>query len=307
MNVPSLILSVFAVIVTGWLAGALGYLPRALAQPLVQFAYNVAMPALIFVTVAPETISNLLDWRFLAAFGGGISLAFIAVLVFARLWLGRGLGESAMLGAVVSMTNTGFVALPVLQALYGPRGVLPAAIATVFIAVVMFPVLIVLLEVARGGDAGHPGVVTLARQVMINPLMIATVAALLWSVLGTGLPGPVGAYATILGEALTPCALFAIGLGLSFEGLGNGVRQTVLITGLKLVVVPVVVYALCLALGVGPFYTIAAVVCAAVPTGKTAYVLAGAYGVEEKMTGVAISMTTLFSIVSLMAWLYALG
>lgn len=35
--------------------------------------------------------------------------------------------------------------------------------------------------------------------------------------------------------------------------------------------------------------------------------LAGAYGVEEKMTGVAISMTTSFSIVSLMVWLYALG
>ena len=44
------------------------------------------------------------------------------------------------------MTNTGFVALPVLQATYGPRAVLPAAIATVFVAVVMFPAAVILQE-----------------------------------------------------------------------------------------------------------------------------------------------------------------
>lgn len=37
------------------------------------------------------------------------------------------------------MTNTGFVALPVLHALYGVRGVLAAAVATVLVAVLMVP------------------------------------------------------------------------------------------------------------------------------------------------------------------------
>ena len=47
------------------------------------------------------------------------------------------------------MTNTGFVALPVLQAIYGPHAVLPAAIATVFVAVVMFPAAVILLELGQ--------------------------------------------------------------------------------------------------------------------------------------------------------------
>ncbi len=38
------------------------------------------------------------------------------------------------------MTNTGFVALPILHAIYRQPAVLPAAIATVFVAAVMFPV-----------------------------------------------------------------------------------------------------------------------------------------------------------------------
>lgn len=119
MDIPNLVLPVFAVILTGWLAGAVGYMPRSLAMPLVGFAYNVAMPALIFVTIAPEPVHGLLDWGFLAAFGGGSLLCFAAVFLAARARSSRGVGSSAMLGASASMTNTGFVALPILQAMYG--------------------------------------------------------------------------------------------------------------------------------------------------------------------------------------------
>src|SRR4051812_30871246 len=49
MTIAALVLPVFAVIVAGWIAGASGYLPPSRSGPLVQFAYNVAMPALVFV------------------------------------------------------------------------------------------------------------------------------------------------------------------------------------------------------------------------------------------------------------------
>ena len=48
MEVATLVVPVFAIIITGWLAGWLGYVPRSLAEGLVHFAYNVAMPALLF-------------------------------------------------------------------------------------------------------------------------------------------------------------------------------------------------------------------------------------------------------------------
>ena len=68
MEVADLVLPVFAVIVTGWLTGWVGYISRSLADGLVHFAYNVAMPALLLVTIAQESARNLLEWRFLLAF-----------------------------------------------------------------------------------------------------------------------------------------------------------------------------------------------------------------------------------------------
>ncbi|MBP0590708.1 AEC family transporter [Paraburkholderia sp. LEh10] len=304
MHVASLILPIFAIIVSGWLAGTLGYLPRTIAGPLMQFAYFLAMPALVFLTVAKEPLGSLLEWRFLVAFGGGSLLCFVVVLLAARLGAHAPLGKSAMLGAIVAMTNTGFVALPILRALQGPPGVLAAAVATVFVGAVLFPALVVLLEIDQHASSGKLRAGAFAKQIGTNPVILATLLGLLWSVSGLTLPAPVATYLGILGEALTPCALFAIGLDLSISELRGHPSRYALLAALKLVVMPFVVYGLCVAAGLNRAFTIAAVICAAVPTAKSAYVLASEYDVEKTTTGAAISMTTLFSIVTLLAWLY---
>ncbi|MBV8698227.1 MAG: AEC family transporter, partial [Bradyrhizobium sp.] len=149
MQIASLVLPVFAIIVTGWLAGWLGYISRSLADGLVHFAYNIAMPALLFVTIAQEQARNLLEWRFLLAFGGGSLLCFALVFLLSRLAWRRDLASSTMIGMSAAMTNTGFVALPILHAIYGQPAVLPAAVATVFVAAVMFPLAVILLESDR--------------------------------------------------------------------------------------------------------------------------------------------------------------
>jgi malonate transporter and related proteins len=160
MEVVDLVLPVFAVIVTGWLAGQLGYISRSLADGLVHFAYNVAMPALLFVTVAQEPARHLLEWRFLLAFGGGSILCFVLVLMAVRIGWGRDLRSGTMFGMSAAMTNTGFVALPILHAVYGQPAVLPAAIATLFVAAVMFPLNVILLEIGPGRH-GPPASATL--------------------------------------------------------------------------------------------------------------------------------------------------
>ena len=308
MRIADLILPVFAVIVTGWLVGYMGYLSRTLSEALIHFAYNIAMPALLIVTIAQEPSHSLIDWRFLAAFGGGSLLCFALVFGVMSIAASRNLASRTMFGMAASMTNTGFVALPVLQAIYGPRAVLPAAIATVFVAVVMFPIAVILLETDQRdehGAAASP--MATAKHVVLNPLVISTLVGMLLSVLGLRMPGPVAAYFGIFADALTPCALFAIGLGLSLDGLRANIGQASLLSAVKLVIMPLIVYGLSLSLHLDPLYTIAAVICAAVPTAKTVYILAGEYHREEMMVASTVSLTTLASVVSLPVWLYSLS
>jgi len=307
MQVASLVLPVFAIIITGWLAGWLGYVSRSLADALVHFAYNVAMPALLIVTIAQESARSLLEWRFLLAFGGGSILCFLLVFLAVRIGLGRGAASSTMYGMAAAMTNTGFVALPILHSIYGQPAVLPAAVATVFVAAVMFPLAVVLLESEQGGKHGkmaHP--FTLAKQILLNPMVLSTLIGLAWATAGWPIPAPLAAYLNIFAGALTPCALFAIGLGLSIEGIAKSLAASIALAAVKLLIMPLIVYGLCVASGLNPLYTIAAVICAAVPTAKTTYILAGEYKVEEPLVGATISITTVLSVATLLGWLYAL-
>src|SRR6202035_4966392 len=181
MEVVDLVLPVFAVIVTGWLAGQFGYISRSRADGLVHFAYNVAMPALLFVTIAQEPARHLLEWRFLLAFGGGSILCFALVFLTVRTGWGRDRASSAIYGMAAAMTNTGFVALPILHSIYGQPAVLPAAIATVFVAAVMFPATVILLE--RDADARGPArPAGLVKQILLNPMVLSTLIGLVWAI-----------------------------------------------------------------------------------------------------------------------------
>ena len=308
MAVADLVLPVFAIIVTGWLAGWLGYISRSLADGLVHFAYNVAMPALLFVTIAQEPARNLLEWRFLLAFGGGSILCFALVFLTVRVGWGRDHASSTIYGMAAAMTNTGFVALPILHSIYGQPAVLPAAIATVFVAGVMFPATVILLESERhGAHAGATGSVMLMKQILLNPMVLSTLIGLAWTITDLPMPAPLAAYMNILAAALTPCALFAIGLGLSVEAIRSNFMASIALAVVKLVIMPLIVYGFCVASGLNPLYTIAAVICAAVPTAKTVYILAGEYKVEEPLVAATVSITTLVSVATLMGWLYALA
>jgi hypothetical protein len=308
MEVADLVLPVFAIIVTGWLAGWLGYISRSLADGLVHFAYNVAMPALLFVTIAQEPARHILEWRFLLAFGGGSLLCFALVFAALRAGLGRDFASSTMVGMAASMTNTGFVALPILHSIYGQPAVLPAAVATIFVAAVMFPLTVILLEVGGSGPQGKAArPLALMKQIVFNPMVLSTLIGLAWTIAGLPIWAPLAAYMNILAAALTPCALFAIGLGLSIEGMTSNLGTSIALAVIKLVIMPLAVYGLCVASGLNPLYTAAAVICAAVPTAKTVYILASAYKVEESLVAATVSVTTLLSVATLMTWLYALS
>jgi malonate transporter and related proteins len=308
VRIADLILPVFAVILTGWIVGFTGYLSRKLSDALIHFAYNIAMPALLVVTIAQEPSHSLINWRFLVAFGGGSLLCFILVFGIMAIRASRSLASRTMHGMAASMTNTGFVALPVLQAIYGQHAVLPAAIATVFVAVVMFPLAVILLELdQRDTQGSRTTPMVTVKHVILNPMVISTLIGMLLSVLDLHMPGPVTAYLNIMADALTPCALFAIGLGLSIDGLRANLGRASLLSAVKLVIMPVIVYGLSVALGLDPLYTIAAVICAAVPTAKTVYILAGEYHCEEMMVASTVSLTTLVSVITLVIWLYGLS
>ena len=125
------------------------------------------------------------------------------------------------------------------------------------------------------------------------------------------LASPVFVHGAIMTLLLTIASLFfgiLIGLVLALiQESGTRLGRAATLTVVKLVIMPLIVFGLAVALRLEPLYLIAAVVCAAVPTAKTVYILAGEYHCEEPLVAATVSMTTLWSIATLIVWIYALA
>ena len=305
MDIFLLILPIIALVATGFVCGRFQLVPEDVGRALITFCYYVAVPALLLFGVASEPVARLFNLNFIASFGGATVLVFLAGTVLARLAAGMDGPRALMLGSMCTIANTAFVALPILHAVLGSAGILPAAIANI-IVVLLFVVAIIAFDrmLASGGTERSLG--SELRGVALNPFLLATVLGVVISISGWQMPHFLRTYLELLAHAVTPCALFAIGMSIKIENLGEGAGALVAVAVLKLLVLPAIALGLALVLGLDAVFAIAATVCAAVPIGQTVFILADKFDLQKELAAKIIPITTMLSVATLIGWLVLL-
>jgi hypothetical protein len=299
------VLPVFGLVACGYLAGRFRIVTQASSHALNQFVYAFALPAMLFVAVYRGSLKEILSGYFLLAVIAA-TLATAVAGFFLSHASGASPAESTMRALNASFANTGYLGIPLVTVAYGERAALPAALATVATNIVSFALAIVCLELFVNP---HPGGVRRALAgVARSPLIWPIALAVLLVSLEAKVPLPVERFATLLAAAAGPCALFAIGLFVSQLSIRAGAAASQQSTVLKLVLHPLLMAALAFwVLPVDPFWAKIAVVCAALPLGATAFVLAQRYKLleAETSTGAVISTAASVITVSLVMGLFA--
>lgn len=300
------VLPVFGLIACGYLAGRFHIVTQASSQALNQFVYAFALPAMLFVAVYRGSLEEILSGAFLLAVivaTVGTALAGFLLSYFAN---GAGPAESTMRALNASFANTGYLGIPLVTVAYGERAALPAALATVATNFVSFALAIVCLELFVNPHRG--GVRRALKGVIMSPLIWPIFLAVLLVALQVKIPLPAERFATLLAAAAGPCALFAIGLFVSQLSIRAGAAASWQTTLLKLVLHPLLMAALVFwLLPVDALWAKIAVVCASLPLGATAFVLAQRYKLleAETSTGAVVSTAASLLTVSLVMALLA--
>lgn len=291
------VLPVFGLIACGYLAGRFHIVTQASSQALNQFVYAFALPAMLFVAVYRGSLEEILSGAFLLAVivaTVGTALAGFLLSYFAN---GAGPAESTMRALNASFGNTGYLGIPLVTVAYGERAALPAALATVATNFVSFALAIVCLELFVNPHRG--GVRRALKGVIMSPLIWPIFLAVLLVALQVKIPLPAERFATLLAAAAGPCALFAIGLFVSQLSIRAGAAASWQTTLLKLVLHPLLMAALVFwLLPVDALWAKIAVVCASLPLGATAFVLAQRYKLLEAETSAGAVVSTAASLLT---------
>ena len=308
-QILDIIAPVFLLIALGAGAARLGLLSEVAIDGLMGFALKFAAPSLLFLSVARLDLSQSFQWPLMLSFYVAASISFFLAIILARLLFKRRPGEavSAAFGALFS--NALLLGLPISERAYGVDS-LSTNIALISVhAPFCYLLGISSMEVLRRDKQSVVNSVgKIAGAMFKNPLMIGIGLGFVVNIGEFSLPGPALSAVEMLSRTTLPVALFGIGGVLTRYKLAESIAESLVITGLKLVLHPTLVYLFATQL----FFLDAqvmrnAVLMAAMAPGINAFVFATMYDRSKGVAASTILLATSASIFTAAGWIWFLG
>jgi len=294
-----IVLPIFALVLAGWAAGRFRVLSPEGVRGLAAFVFWVALPAFLFRTMGRGIDWAAIDLRVLLSYFLPCFFTYLLALPVSRWAFGLRLEESAVFAMGCVWSNMVLLALPLVLAAFGERGVVPLMMLIAVDSILLIPLTSILIEVGKGGRARGRAFRTTALALAKNPVILSTGGGVVWGALGLGLPGPVDRFAQLLSGAAPACALFSLGATLASYRLAGKLQESAAIVAVKLLLQPLLVWTLASQVFVlDPLWTAVATVVAATPVGANAFILAQSYGVYVQRATSATLISTGLAVVT---------
>jgi len=307
------VLPIFLMILIGYLIVRLGVMKADVGDGLSDFVFTIAMPTLLFKTVAVAHVEGSSPWTIWVAYFAGVAVTWTAGHYAVTRLFGRDARIGVLAGVSSAFANNLFIGLPLVQRIVGDSGVVALSILLCAHLPVMMIAGTVLMEQAERRTGGRGGQSFLAilkqvgRNLVRNPLVVGLVLGSLWHTTGLPLTGVVGTVVEQIGDIAGSAALISLGMALMKYGISDGVKPAIVTSLLKLFLLPASVYVASHLLGLNDSWTAALVLTSSVPTGINAWLIANRFGVGHGLASSSITITTAVGVVTTTFWAWLLG
>ncbi len=299
-----IVLPVFAIILCGYVIGRKGWVAGSALKGLSFFVYYLAIPALLFRTMALGNISDDLDFSLIISFYSVSLLIFTFSALLGRFFYGHQLKEAAVMAMGATYGNLLLLGFPLVYSAFGDEGMVPLTMLIAFQAPILMALTSMLTEYDLSREQGSgQGVQAMGRalvkSIVRNPIIIGLILGGIYQFSGMELFPLLDRFTSIMGGAVVPCALFSLGVSLTGFKLSGDLKQSFLIVGLKTVVYPsIVAFLVFFVIDVPPLWAAVAVILAAQPTGVNVFILAQQYGVFSARAASIVLASTILSVVT---------
>jgi len=271
--------------------------------------FLVALPALIFFSIAPTDFLSLLRLDVIAFFYAG-TLVTVGLIW----WLsGLFIRDAADRGAFVQgsfRSNFGIVGLALCVNAFGEYGLAFGAMLLAFL-IPLYNVLSILVLTPARSTAIKPPWWRPLLEIVRNPLILAVIFGLFFSIFAIPLPAVIEKTGDYFARLTLPLALLASGGALTLNGLAlnrliSASRLALSAAAVKLIGLPAVLTLGALACGFEGRAVGVLFIAFASPTAAASFVMARVMGANAELSGHIIVVTTLASILTIGTGLFLL-
>lgn len=305
MSIVAVITPICILVLAGYLITYFGVLKAGDVAGLSRFVFNIALPVLLFNSLANVTLPPRLDWQFLLAYYLVVLVIYGLGMWLSKRWFTTPVKEQAVFGMGASYSNLMLVGLPIISAGLGDEALLPLFLLVSVHSAILFFITSVLLEsgVGNGRSFTQIGLQT-TKRVIRTPIIIGLAVGFVFNVLAIPIPAPIAAAFDIISDATLACSLIVLGASLTTYKIAGHITEAGLIVALKLALQPILVWVLVFyVFDIDPLWGTVAVMAAGMPVGISAYIYADNYQLGIAALSTAVLLSTILAIFSQSFWL----
>lgn len=285
----------FALMVIGAVIRSRGMVTDEGKKLLTDLVVNITLPCSIVKSFQMEFSGELLK--------SCLAIFLVAIAVQVGCWLlGFVLYPKAnprhkkVLQYSTICSNAGILGNPIAEGIFGSIGLLYAS-------VYLIPQRTFMWSAGLTYFTQCPDKKSLVKKVVTHPCIIAVLIGLVLLVTQVQLPGAVSRTVNTIAGANTAVSMMLIGTILAGVPLRELVEKTTCyLAFVRLVLIPVLIWGCCLALGLEPMVTNVAVVLGAMPVASTTVILAAKYDSDAEFASKCVVFTTLLSMITIPIW-----
>ena len=304
--VVDVIFPIFGLLMVGYITVMLGWFDQTAIRGLTRFVFDFAVPMLLLRTVSTAKLPEDIPWSFLGSYYLGTMLVLFSGLFITRIMYKITFSEQVVSAFSCSFSNTVLLGIPLVLLAFGDQGALPLFIIIGTHGFVMFPLFTIMMEIGQIGKASVKTLLVKTSYGLItNPLVIGLLGGLGCNLLGITLWKPLDEIAKLLGNAVTPGALFALGATLAGFRKKIQWKELPMVVLMKIIVHPLLVWLLAVIVFslTESIWIQVLVILAALPTGVNPFLFASRYNAGQLLSSGAVFISTFISIFTLSALL----
>ena len=293
MNFAQLLFPDFSLIVCGYLLCRYTALDRKVWEPIEILVYYFLFPVMLFYAM----VKTPLDWAGTSSLmGAGLVLGISGIALAYSLphwpWLGRRIDARLhAASAQIGFRFNSFIALALADKVAGPEGLVLIA--------VLIGVCVPLFNIGAVWPMARHGQIGFARELLRNPLIIATASGLVANLLGFSMPEWLSPTVNRIGQASLAMGLMAAGAGMQLGSLAQAKTLGGLVLVIKHLGMPLMALGVALLFGLTPTQTTVLLMFSALPTASSCYVLAARMGHNGAYVAGLVTLSTVLGMLSL--------
>lgn len=301
----NVVLPIFFIMTLGFLLKKIKMVDEHSLNIMNKLVFRVFMSTLLFLNVYNIGDLSALSMDNLKLLGYAFIIILVVLFIAWLIYMPKVKDKRKLSVLIQGVYRGNFVlfGLAIVDSIYGKEGLATVSLLTIVVIPTFNVLAVIILEYYSGREISK---LKLLKQVIKNPLIIATLLGIIFIILKINIPKPIYKTLSDISKIAIPLAFIVLGAELEFGNMVKNIKYLISANILRLIGNPLITVGVGKLVGFQGIELVALLSMSACPTAVASYTMAKEMNADGDLAGEIVATTSMLSIFTIFCWVLIL-